>query len=311
MEKSDLIFVAGHTGLVGSSLLRTLKKQGYNNILTKTHSELDFTSQSDVKTFFKENHPDYVFVAAARVGGIIANSTYPADFIYDNLTITANIIHQSYVSGVNKLLYLGSSCIYPKHAKQPISEESLLSGKLEPTNEPYAIAKIAGIKMCDSYRRQHNSNFISAMPCNLYGPNDNFDLETSHVLPALIRKVHEAKENNLESVTIWGSGKPKREFLYVEDLADALIFLMKEYSESGPINVGAGTDLTIIELATLIADVIGYDGKFIFDSSKPDGTPRKLLNIDRIKKLGWAPRINLEEGIRLTYQWYLDNVSTQ
>ena len=309
MKKTDLIYVAGQTGLVGSSIMRALEQRGYSNILTKTHTELDLTCQADVKSFFKENHPDYVFMAAARVGGIIANSTYPANFIYDNLAITTNVLHESYISGVKKLLYLGSSCIYPKHANQPINEESLLSGKLEPTNEPYAISKIAGITMCDSYRRQYGSDFISAMPTNLYGPNDNFDLETSHVFAALMRKVHEAKLNDSDSVTIWGSGTPKREFLFVDDLADALIFLMDNYSEPGPINVGTGLDLSIHELAKLLSDVIGYTGDFVFDTSKPDGTPRKLLDVNKIRSLGWSAKTSLEEGIRITYRWFLDNIA--
>ncbi len=309
MKKTDLIYVAGQTGRVGSSIMRALEQRGYSNILTKTHTELDLTCQADVKSFFKENHPDYVFMAAARVGGIIANSTYPANFIYDNLAITTNVLHESYISGVKKLLYLGSSCIYPKHANQPINEESLLSGKLEPTNEPYAISKIAGITMCDSYRRQYGSDFISAMPTNLYGPNDNFDLETSHVFAALMRKVHEAKLNDSDSVTIWGSGTPKREFLFVDDLADALIFLMDNYSEPGPINVGTGLDLSIHELAKLLSDVIGYTGDFVFDTSKPDGTPRKLLDVNKIRSLGWSAKTSLEEGIRITYRWFLDNIA--
>lgn len=309
MKKTDLIYVAGQTGLVGSSIMRTLEQRGYNNILTKTHAELDLTCQADVKSFFKENNPDYVFMAAARVGGIIANSTYPANFIYDNLVITTNVLHESHLSGVKKLVYLGSSCIYPKHADQPINEESLLSGKLEPTNEPYAISKIAGITMCDSYRRQYGSDFISAMPTNLYGFNDNFDYETSHVFAALMRKIHEAKLDDSDSVTIWGSGKPKREFLFVDDLADALIFLMDNYSEPGPINVGTGLDLSIHELAKLLSDVIGYTGDFVFDSSKPDGTPRKLLDVNKIRSLGWSAKTSLEEGIRITYRWFLDNIA--
>ncbi len=311
MKKTDLIYVAGQTGLVGSSIMRYLEQRGYNNILTRTHSELDLTCQADVKSFFKENSPDYVFMAAARVGGIIANSTYPANFIYDNLVITTNVLHESYNSGVKKLLYLGSSCIYPKHADQPINEESLLSGKLEPTNEPYAISKIAGITMCDSYRRQYGSDFISAMPTNLYGPNDNFDLETSHVFAALMRKIHEAKLDDSDSVTIWGSGKPKREFLFVNDLADALVFLMDNFSEPGPINVGTGQDLSIHELAKLLSDVIGYTGDFVFDTSKPDGTPRKLLDVNRIRSLGWSAKTSLEEGIHITYRWFLDNLANR
>ncbi|MGY5873737.1 MAG: GDP-L-fucose synthase [Candidatus Thorarchaeota archaeon] len=311
MKEDDLIYVAGHTGLVGSSILKFLQSHGYNNILTITHQDLDLTCQADVKSFFKENKPDFVFLAAARVGGILANSTYPAEFIYDNLAITTNVIHESYVSNVKKLLFLGSSCIYPKHADQPITEEALLSGKLEPTNEAYAISKIAGITMCDSYRKQYGSNFISAMPTNLFGPNDNFDLESSHVFAALMRKIHEAKKENMDSVTIWGSGKPKREFLYVDDLADALIFLMNNYSEPNPINVGTGHDLSIHDLAKHLSDAIGYNGNFTFDSSKPDGTPRKLLDVSKIQKLGWQAKTSLDEGIRLTYSWFLENISKE
>ncbi|MFW9769807.1 MAG: GDP-L-fucose synthase family protein [Candidatus Thorarchaeota archaeon] len=307
MNKSDLIYVAGHTGLVGSSIIRALTQRGFENILTKTHDELDLICQGDVKIFFKENRPDYVFLAAAKVGGILANSTYPAEFIYDNLTITTNVLHESYKNEVRKLLFLGSSCIYPKHTGQPIEEEALLSGPLEPTNEPYSISKIAGIKMCDSYRSQYGSDFISAMPTNLYGPNDNFDLETSHVLAALMRKVHEAKISNKATVTVWGTGKPRREFLYVDDLADALLFLMDNYSAAGPINVGTGSDLSIHELTKLLFRVIDYNGEIEFDLAKPDGTPRKLLDVSRINELGWKSKTSLEEGLRLTYQWFLEN----
>lgn len=307
MRKTDLIYVAGHSGLVGSSIVRTLEQRGYGRLLTRTHDELDLTCQADVKTFFKENQPDYVFLAAAKVGGILANFTYPAEFIYENLTITTNVLHQSYKYDVEKLLYLGSSCIYPKHTEQPIIEEALLSGLLEPTNEPYAISKIAGIKMCDSYRRQYDSDFISAMPTNLYGPNDNFDLETSHVLAALMRKVHEAKVSNGKSVVVWGTGKPRREFLYVDDLADALLFLMENYSDKGPINVGTGSDLSIRELTKLLCQIIGYDGEIEFDLTKPDGTPRKLLDVSKINALGWKSKTSLEDGLRLTYQWFLEN----
>ena len=309
MKKHDLIYVAGHTGLVGSSLIRALKLHGYYQIITRTHAELDLTCQVEVNDFFKKNRPDYVFVAAARVGGILANSSYPADFIYENLAITINIIHESYISGVKKLLYLGSSCIYPKHAEQPMKEDALLSGKLEPTNEPYAISKIAGIKMCDSYRRQYGCDFISAMPTNLYGPNDNFNLETSHALAGLLRRIHEAKVSKSHSVTVWGTGKPRREFLYVDDLADALLFLMNKYSDEGPINVGTGRDMSICELAEILCQVIDYKGTLEFDKSKPDGTPRKLLDVTMINNLGWQSKIPLEDGIRVTYQWFLDNVA--
>lgn len=310
MKKTDLIYIAGHSGLVGSSIMRALEQRGFERILTRTHDELDLTHQENVQTFFKENRPDYVFLAAAKVGGILANFTYPADFIYENLTITTNVLHESYRYEVKKLLYLGSSCIYPKHAEQPMSEEALLSGRLEPTNEPYAISKIAGIKMCDSYRRQYNSDFISAMPTNLYGPNDNFNLETSHALAALMRKVHEAKVSGADSFVVWGTGKPKREFLYVDDLADALLFLMDNYSAEGPINVGSGFDLSIHEVAKLLCQVIDYDGEIVFDLSKPDGTPRKLLDVSKIHGLGWKSKTTLEEGLRLTYQWFLDSFAS-
>jgi len=309
MREDDLIYVAGHTGLVGSSIIRALGKRGYHQIITRTHDELDLTNQSKVRHFFEEVSPEFVFVAAARVGGILANSTYPAEFIYENLAITMNLIHQSHIAGVKKLLYLGSSCIYPKFATQPISEEALLSGKLEPTNEPYAVSKIAGITMCDSYRKQYGSNFVSAMPTNLYGPNDNFDYNNSHVLAALLRRIYDAKENNEKSVIVWGTGKPRREFLYVDDLADALIFLMNNYSDPGPINVGTGTDVSILELAQTISRVIGYQGDFEFDASKPDGTPRKLLDVSRIRSLGWEAKTSLEAGIKATYEWFLHHLA--
>jgi GDP-L-fucose synthase len=274
----------------------------------KTHQEVDLANQKQVREFFLEYSPDYVFLAAAKVGGIYANWKYPAEFIYQNLMISTNVIHESFIAGVKKLLNLGSSCIYPKLAEQPMSESSLLTGTLEPTNEPYAIAKIAGIKLCDSYRRQYDSDFISAMPTNIYGPNDNFDLETSHVLAALIRKIHEAKTNSADSVTIWGTGKPRREFLHVDDAADALVFLMENFSGAGPINVGVGEDISILTLAELISKIIGFEGRIEFDLSKPDGTPQKLLDISRITKLGWKPKVTLEKGIRLTYDWYLSNL---
>ncbi len=309
MEKSDLIYVAGHAGLVGSAIVRSLNQSGFHNLLLRTHAELDLTCQHAVEKLFQEYRPDYVFLAAAKVGGILANWERSAEFIYENLMIQNNVIHQSYVSGVKKLLFLGSSCIYPKFANQPISEDELLSGKLEPTNEPYAIAKIAGIKLCDSYRRQYQANFISAMPTNLYGPNDNFDLETSHVLPALMRKIHDAKVNEDDTVVVWGSGQPRREFLYIDDLADALLFLMGNYSSEGPINVGCGLDISILELTHLLMEVISYQGLIEFDQSKPDGTPRKMLDTTKLDKIGWRPKVSLKEGIELTYNWFLDNVA--
>lgn len=296
------IYVAGHRGMVGSALVRALEKAGYTNLILRTSGELDLRDQAAVQAFFEAERPEFVFLAAAKVGGILANNTYRADFIYDNLMIEGNVIHNAYRYGVRKLLFLGSSCIYPKMALQPLKEEYLLSGCLEPTNQPYALAKIAGIEMCDAYRAQYGCNFISAMPTNLYGPNDNFDLETSHVLPALLRKIHEAKEKNLPSVEIWGSGKPRREFLHVDDLADACLFLMGHYDESGCINVGTGEDVTIQELAVLIASIVGFSGKFHFDTSKPDGTPRKLLDVSRLNSLGFYPKIGLDEGIMAIYK---------
>jgi len=307
MEKSSRIYVAGHRGLVGSAIVRKLQSEGYHNLILKTSSELDLRRQQDVEDFFREEKPEYVFLAAAKVGGIQANNVYSAEFIYDNLMIQNNVIHSAYANGVKKLLFLGSSCIYPKYARQPMKEEYLLDGKLEPTNEAYAIAKIAGIKMCEHYNKQYGTNFISAMPTNLYGPNDNFDLETSHVLPALIRKFHEAKTNNKEEVVIWGTGKPKREFLHVDDLADALLFLMNNYNGSQFVNVGTGKDITIQELAELIRDVVGFEGKIVNDTSKPDGTPRKLLDVSRLGKLGWEAKISLREGLEMTYQWFKEN----
>jgi GDP-L-fucose synthase len=309
MEKSDLIYIAGHAGLVGSAIVGSLNQSGFHNLLLRTHAELDLTCQRAVEELFREYAPDYVFLAAAKVGGILANWEHSGEFIYENLMIQNNVIHQSYVSGVKKLLFLGSSCIYPKFANQPISEDELLSGKLEPTNEPYAIAKIAGIKLCDSYRRQYQADFISAMPTNLYGPNDNFDLETSHVLPALMRKIHDAKVNEDDTVVVWGSGQPRREFLYIDDLANALLFLMGNYSSEGPINVGCGLDISILELTHLLMEVISYQGSVEFDQSKPDGTPRKLLDTTKLEKIGWRPKVSLKEGIELTYNWFLDNVA--
>jgi GDP-L-fucose synthase len=305
MNKKDKIYVAGHTGLVGSAIMRALQKYEYNNILTKDLSELDLRNQQKVNDFFAVEKPDYVFLAAAKVGGIYANNTYPAEFIYDNLMIEANVIHAAYVNKVKKLLFLGSSCIYPKMAEQPIKEEYLLTGALEPTNEAYAIAKIAGLEMCKFYRRQYNCDFISAMPTNLYGINDNFDLKTSHVLPALIRKFHEAKVNNQPEIVLWGTGKALREFLYVDDLADALVFLMNHYSDEIHVNIGAGEDLSIYDLALTIKEIVNYQGAIVYDTSKPDGTPRKLLNVDRLHQIGWKHTTALKEGIRLVYEWYL------
>lgn len=302
MNKNDKIYVAGHRGMVGSAIVRRLQKEGYNNLVTRTSEQLDLRNQEAVARFFESEKPDYVFLAAAKVGGIVANNTYRADFIYDNLTIQNNLIHQSFLHKVTKLAFLGSSCIYPKLAPQPLSEESLLTGLLEATNEPYAIAKIAGIKMCDAYRAQYGCNFISLMPTNLYGPNDNYDLEKSHVLPALIRKFHTAKEQGLPEVVIWGTGTPLREFLHVDDLADACLFLMNTYNEAGLINVGTGTDLSIKDLAMLVAKIVDYQGRLIFDTSKPDGTPRKLMDVSKLTNLGWQAKIDLEQGIKMTYE---------
>ena len=340
MEKTSKIYIAGHRGLVGSALVRKLTERGYTNLITRTHAELDLTRQTDVEASFKKERPEYVFLAAAKVGGIWANNTYPADFIYSNLMVQTCVLHSAYLYGVKKLLFLGSSCIYPKHCPQPMKEEYLLDGKLEPTNEPYSIAKIAGIKMCQAYNRQYDTNFISVMPTNLYGPNDNFELETSHVLPALIRKFHQAKveaeaeqkksslnlnlDLNLrqraqpQTVTVWGTGNPRREFLYVDDLADACMFLMENFSASPStltlastcdsiINIGWGKDISIKELALLIKEIIGFEGDVVFDSSKPDGMPRKLLDVGKLRQLGWQAKITLREGIRQTYQWFCEN----
>ncbi len=304
MNKNSKIYVAGHRGLVGSAIVRGLIKQGYNNLITRTRQELDLLDSVAVADFFQKEKPEYIFLAAAKVGGILANNTYPANFIYENLTIQNNIIHNAYLNKAKKLLFLGSSCIYPKFAKQPIKEEYLLTGELEPTNKPYAIAKIAGIIMCESYNRQYKTNFISVMPTNLYGPGDNFDLKASHVLPALIRKFHEAKINNKKEVEVWGTGSPKREFLHVDDLADACIFLMNNYDDSEIVNIGTGKDISIKELAELIKDIVGFKGKIVWDTSKPDGTPRKLLDVSRLHKLGWKHKISLKEGIKMTYKWY-------
>lgn len=291
--------------MVGSAIVRLLIDLGYSNIVTKSSKELDLRNQSEVNSFFDTEQPEYVFLAAAKVGGIVANDTYKADFIYDNIMIEANVIHAAYLSGVKKLLFLGSSCIYPKESIQPISESSLLTGKLEPTNEPYAIAKIAGVKMCQAYRHQYGCDFISVMPTNLYGLGDNYNLETSHVLPALIAKFHEAKINYLDSVIIWGTGEPKREFLYADDLADACVFLMGKYSESEPINIGTGEDISINDLAELAATIVGFDGFILNDTSKPDGTKRKLLDVSKIRRLGWRHTTDLEIGIRLAYDDYI------
>ena len=304
MEQTAKIYIAGHRGMVGSGLERKLRKEGYNNIVTRTSSELDLRNQQAVNDFFEKEKPEYVILAAAKVGGIHANNTYKAEFIYDNLMIEANIIHAAHVNKVIKLLFLGSSCIYPKNAPQPLKEEYLLSGYLEPTNQPYSVAKITGIELCNSYRAQYGCNFISAMPTNLYGTNDNYHPENSHVLPALIRKIVLAKNNNNEAVTIWGTGTPKREFLHVDDLSDACIYLLQNYNESGFLNIGCGEDITIKELAELIAFKVGFKGVFSFDNSKPDGTPRKLLDVSKINKLGWVPKIKLSEGLNKTILEY-------
>ncbi len=312
MEKDSKIFVAGHTGLVGSALIRRLEGEDYTNLITRTHSELELTRKSEVESFFKSKKPEYVFLAAAKVGGILANNTYPAEFIYSNLTIQTSVIHAAWKFGVKRLLFLGSSCIYPRDCPQPMKEEYLLTGPLESTNEPYAIAKIAGIKMCQAYNRQYGTKFLSVMPTNLYGPNDNFDLETSHVLPALIRKIHVAKTGRQDEVYMWGTGKVRREFMYVDDAADTCLFLMnlkdKTYdslvNQDFPfINIGFGKDISILELAGLIRDIVGFTGDIICDPSKPDGTPRKLLDVPRLAALGWQPKISLQEGIRKTYDW--------
>lgn len=307
MNKNSKIYIAGHNGLVGSAIIRRLQKDGYTNLLLRTHKEMELTDQRAVAEFFAKEKPEYVFLAAAKVGGIMANQTYPANFIYENLAIQNNLIHQSYLNGVKKLLFLGSSCIYPRLCPQPIKEKYLLSGKLEPTNNAYAIAKIAGIIMCQSYNKQYNTNFISVMPTNLYGQNDNFNLDDSHVLPALIKKFHEAKKNKAKEVAVWGTGNAMREFLHVDDLANACVFLMNSYNDSGIINIGTGEDLPIKKLAELIRNVVGYKGKISWDSTKPDGTPRKLLDVSRLHQLGWKHKINLEKGIKMTYEWYIKN----
>jgi len=301
MDKKDKIYIAGHRGMVGSAIHRRLKREGFEDFVFRTSDELDLRNQQAVADFFTKEKPNYVFLAAAKVGGILANNTYRAEFLYDNLMIQSNVIENSYRQGVKKLLFLGSSCIYPKLAPQPLKEDYLLTGLLEHTNEPYAISKIAGIKMCDAYRSQYGCNFISVMPTNLYGPNDNYDLNTSHVLPALIRKFHEAKDQGQPEVIVWGSGTPRREFLHADDMADACVFLMKNYNEDGLINIGVGADLSIKELAEMIKEITGYKGRVVFDNSKPDGTPRKLMDVSKLSSLGWKATIQLKDGIEKTY----------
>ncbi len=304
MDKNAKVYVAGHRGMVGSAIVRALENRGYRNLITRTSKQLDLRNQAAVQEFFEKEKPKYVYLAAAKVGGIQANNTYRAEFLYDNLMIAANVIHAAYLHNVTKLLFLGSSCIYPKFAEQPIKESSLLTGSLEPTNEPYAIAKITGIKLCQEYSHQYGCNFISAMPTNLYGPNDNYDLQNSHVLPALIRKFHEAKLQGQKSVEIWGSGTPKREFLHVDDLAEGCLFLMDNYQESEHVNIGSGKDVSILELAELIKEIVGFKGELVFDSSKPDGSPRKLMDVSKLREMGWQYSIELEKGISSVYQSY-------
>ncbi|CAD6491169.1 MAG: GDP-L-fucose synthase [Candidatus Argoarchaeum ethanivorans] len=311
MTPTSKIYIPGHHGMVGSAINRKLESRGYQNLLTRTHSELELTNQQAVNEFFEEMRPEYVFLAAAKVGGIMANSMYPAEFIYENLMIEANVIHAAYTNGVKKLLFLGSSCIYPKLAPQPLKEEYLLTGKLEVTNEAYAIAKIAGIRLCKHYNEQYGTNFISVMPTNLYGPNDNYDLKTSHAMAALIRKFHDAKVNGALQVVVWGTGAPRREFLHVDDMADACVYLMENYdvSDIGEfVNIGVGEDLTIRDLAELIKDIVEYEGEIVFDTSKPDGTPRKLLDVTKLHNLGWQAKISLEDGIKQAYNWYAANL---
>lgn len=307
MNKNSKIFIAGHRGLVGSAIVRALQKEGYTNLVLKTHKELDLTNQQAVADFFEQEKPEYVFLSAAKVGGIMENKTHPADFIYSNLVIQTNVIHSSYVNKVKKLLFLGSSCIYPKLCPQPIKEEYLLTSELEPTNKAYALAKIAGIFMCQSYNEQYGTNYISLMPTNLYGPNDNFNLESSHVMPAMIRKLHEAKLADTSQVTMWGTGSAMREFLHVDDLANASLFLMENYNDSSIINVGTGEDISIKDLAEKIKDVVGYKGKLVWDTTKPDGTPRKLLDVSKLHTLGWKHSTALDEGIASTYEWFKEN----
>lgn len=302
MKPQDSIYVAGHRGMVGSAIVRRLLKNGFSNIITRTSKELDLRDQLAVAAFFEKEKPAYVFLAAAKVGGIMANNTYRGQFIYENLMIQNNVIHQAHINSAKKLMFLGSSCIYPKMAPQPLKEEYLLTGPLEPTNEPYAIAKIAGIEMCDAYRSQYGSNFVSVMPTNLYGPNDNYDLVNSHVLPAMLRKMHEAKVNSNSEVIIWGTGTPKREFLHADDMADACFYLMQHYDEKGLVNIGVGEDISIGDLARLIKGIVGYEGKLVFDTTKPDGTPRKLMDVSKLHSLGWKASTNLEDGIRQVYK---------
>ena len=309
IDRDARVFVAGHGGLVGSAIMRRLERDGFTNLLTATRAELDLRDQAAVSAWFKENRPDHVFLVAGTVGGIMANSTRPAEFIYDNMMIHGTVVHAAHEANVTKLLYLGSSCIYPRHANQPINEDQLLNGPLEPTNEPYAIAKIAGIKVCEAYRTQYGSDFISAMPTNLYGPNDNFDLTSSHVLPALMRKFHDAKAGDDPHVDVWGTGSAMREFLHVDDLADACLFLMDRYSGHGHVNVGTGIDLPIRELAEKIRDVVYPDAELVFDHTKPDGTPRKVLDVGKLNSLGWSPSIALDDGITSTYEWFLEQES--
>jgi GDP-L-fucose synthase len=309
MDKSSRIFVAGHRGLVGSAILRRLQAEGFTDLVLRSHGELDLIDAPKVDDFFRSERPSHVFMAAARVGGIVANNSFGADFLRENLQVQINVIDAAYRYGAQKLLFLGSSCIYPKFAPQPIREDSLLTGPLEPTNEPYAIAKIAGIAMCQAYRRQYGFDAISLMPTNLYGPNDNFDLTSSHVMPALMRKIHEAKLADAPNVTVWGSGTPRREFLHVDDMADACVFLMKTYSSGDIVNVGLGDDIAIADLARLIGEIVGYKGQLVFDTSKPDGTPRKLLDVSRLTAAGWTAQTSLRDGIAATYRWYLDHVA--
>jgi GDP-L-fucose synthase len=310
MKSDSKIYIAGHRGLVGSAIVRQLQKSGYSNLLLRTREELELLDTAAVKAYFEKEQPEYVFLAAARVGGILANSTLPANFIRENLIVQTNVLHQAHESGVKKLLFLGSSCIYPKFAPQPIKEEYLMSGPLEETNSAYAIAKIAGIEMCQAYRRQYGSNFISIMPTNLYGPNDNFSPERAHVLPALLRRFHEAKTANAPSVKVWGTGTPKREFLHVDDLGNAAVFLMEKYNDAGIINVGIGEDISILELAELIRKAVGYEGDIVWDSSKPDGTPRKLLDVSKLHSLGWQHAIALPQGLKNTYEWYKAHIES-
>lgn len=311
MDKNSKIYVAGHRGLVGSAIVKNLKEKGYMNIIGKTHEELDLKDQKAVRSFFEEEKPEYVFLAAAKVGGINANNNYPADFIYENLEIQNNVIKASFDYKVNKLLFLGSSCIYPKMCPQPIKEEYLLSGYLEPTNEAYALAKISGLKMCQFFKRQYDANFISCMPTNLYGPNDNFDLNSSHVMPALIRKFHEAKVNNEDFVEVWGTGTPLREFLHVDDMADGCVFLMENYDGEEHVNIGTGKEITIRELAETIKEIVGFTGELKFNKDKPDGTPRKLLDVSKLEGLGWKYKVELKDGIKSAYEWYMETISNE